>query len=333
MTTLSEASIKFLKGFRRTAVFALTTRCNCKCIMCDMHRREPAQISLQDAKKVLDFLAENKFLIVYLTGGEPTLHPNVVDIVNYADKLGLVTTMTTNGTANKRLLMDLKKAGLYLLSVSLDHWDPLVCERIRGHKGIMSKQVETIKYLEEIGLRTYALAFLNPFLVEDGVEKLIDYANEVLGVSFGFCYPTKSDVNTYALGSYLSEERSYSKLKKCVNAIFKLKKKGREIANLFTYIEDIENFHNKKTPNFYCKGGEDVIYADWLGDVYPCFLKGERLFNILHGGDFSFLKNVKCNDCLINCFREPSFLTQMFSPPSLFAKEVYYSYPDRRIYK
>jgi hypothetical protein len=42
---------------------------------------------------------------------------------------------------------------------------------------------------------------------------------------------------------------------------------------------------------------------------------------------------VKCNDCFINCFREPSFLTQMFSPLHLFAKEIYRSFPTRNIYK
>jgi MoaA/NifB/PqqE/SkfB family radical SAM enzyme len=300
--------------------------------MCDMHRREPESISFSDAKKILDFLASNKFLVVYLTGGEPTLHPDVVEIVRYAVNLGLITTMTTNGTVNKRTLMALKDAGLYLLSVSLDHWDPLVCEKLRRHKDIMAKQIETLQYVKEIGLRTYALAFLNPILIEDGVEKLIDYVNEVLNVPFGFCYPTKSDVNTYNLGSTLSQEASSINLRKCIETIYTLKKKGRDIANLFTYIEDVKNFLEKKNPNFYCKGGEDVVYIDWLGDVYPCFQKGQ-LFNIFNVEDVSFLKNVKCNDCFINCFREPSFLTQMFSPLHLFAKEIYRSFPTRNIYK
>ncbi len=333
MTTLKNASIRFLKGYKKTAIFALTSRCNCKCEMCNMHRREPESISFSDAKKILDFLEKNHFLVVYMTGGEPTLHPDVVKIVKYADDLGLLTTMTTNGTVNKHTLMDLKDAGLYLISVSLDHWDPIVCEKIRRHKDIMAKQIGTLKYGKEIGLRTYALAFLNSILIEDGVEKLIDYVNDVLGVPFGFCYPTKSDVNTYNLGGTLSQGSSSRNLMKCIETIYTLKKNGRDIANLFTYIEDIKNFLEKKTPNFYCKGGEDVIYIDWLGDVYPCFLKGQSLFNILNMEDFSFLKNVKCNDCLINCFREPSFLPQIFSPLYLFAKEVYYSFPTRSIYK
>ena len=333
MTKVIGAFKRFLRGYSKTAVFAVTTRCNCKCIMCDMHQKKPEQISLADAKKVLDFLAENKFLIAYLTGGEPTLHPDIVEIVDYSNRLGLVTTMTTNGTADKKLLRELKDAGLYLLSVSLDHWDPATCEKIRRHQNIMNKQVETIRYLKEIGLRTYALAFLNPFLIEEGVEKLVDYVNENLGVPFGFCYPTKTNVNTYGLGGVLSDDELHRKTEETVKTILSLKKSRREIANLYTYVEDLTNIKGNEVPNFYCRGGEDVVYVDWLGDVYPCFLKG-KLFNILNGEKSHFLKNVKCNDCFINCFREPSFLPNVpSSPPSLVAKEVYYSYSTRMLYK
>ena len=331
MVTFGKVVSRFLRGCRRTAVFALTTNCNCKCIMCDMHRKTPEAIRLEDAEKVLEFLAENKFLVAYFTGGEPTLHPDVVEIVNHANRLGLVTAMTTNGTVDKTLLKDLRNAGLYNLSVSIDHWDADVCEKIRGHRGIMAKQVETIRYAREIGIRTYALAFLNPFLVEDGVDKLIDYVNS-LGVPFGFCHPTKTGVNSYGLGGVLSEEEMYHKMKDCVETILSSKKNGRNMANLYTYIEDILSFYEKKSPNFYCKGGEDVFYIDWLGDVYPCFLK-PKLFNILNGEAPKFLKRVKCNDCLINCFREPSFIPNASRSPILAAKEIVHSYNTRQLYK
>lgn len=331
MTTLVNAVTRFLLGYKKTAVFALTTRCNCKCIMCDMHRKTPESISLKDAKTILEFLAKNKFLIAYFTGGEPTLHPNIVEIVKYANQLGLVTSMTTNGTVNKMLLNDLKDAGLYLLSVSIDHWNPNICDKIRGYKDIMAMQVETIKYLKKIGMRTYALAFLNPFLLEDGIDKLVDYVED-LEVPFGFCHPTKTSVNSYGLGGILSEKELYYKREECINTILSFKKNSREIANLYTYIEDIKNFYNKKPPNFYCKGGEDVVYIDWLGDVYPCFLK-DKLFNILNGDKPRFLKNVRCNECLINCFREPSFLPYAYFSPKLVAKEFLHSYSTKQIYK
>ena len=331
MVSFKNVVTRFLKGYRRTAVFAITSRCNCRCYMCDMHKREPQQISLENAKKVIDFLSKNKFLIVYFTGGEPTLHPDVVEIVKYANTLGLVATMTTNGTASKELLMELKKAGLYLLSVSLDHWNASLCEKIRNHNNIFVKQTETLKYLNKIGLRCYALAFLNSFLVEDGVERLIHYANNVIGVPFGFCYPTRSSINTYHLGSSLSRDGSDEKLRKSVETILRFKKSGYEIANLATYLEDAVNMSKGTAPNFYCRGGEDVVYIDWLGDVYPCFLKS-KMFNILKDFHLNFKENVKCNDCFINCFREPSLLPQIWSP-SLLIKEVYYSYSTNKIFK
>jgi MoaA/NifB/PqqE/SkfB family radical SAM enzyme len=332
LPNLKDICAAYLHGRRKTAVFALTSRCNCKCVMCDMHRQAPEEISLTDAKRVLDTLARNGFLIAYFTGGEPTLHPDIVDIVSYAGELGLVTTMTTNGTPSKALLSQLKDAGLYLLSVSLDHWDPDICENIRKYRKIFERQTDTLKYLKEIGLRTYALAYLNPILLRDGVDKLVSFANDELGVPLGFCYPTNCDANSYSLGGELAKEEPSNRLGDEVKRLLDLKRSGRQIANLYCYMKDAANFPNKH-PSFHCRGGEDVVYVDWLGDVYPCFLKREKLFNAIRDREPRFLMGVQCDDCLINCFREPSFLTEMFHPPTLFFREAYRSYSSRQLFK
>ena len=331
MATLKDAFKKYFRGYKKTAVFAITTACNCKCVMCDMHRKKPEHIGLSDAKKALKTLEDQKFLIVYLTGGEPTLHPHVVEIVEYADELGLIPTMTSNGSVSKPLLTRLKQAGLYLLSVSLDHWDPAICETLRNHRNIMAKQLETLQTAKSLGLKTYALAFLNPILVKDGVEKLVDYANNVLEVPFGFCYPTKSDINSYGLGGRLSAADLSRGIQLSVKKILTSKMNGSNIANLWVYLEDLLHFENGKKPNFYCKGGEDVVYVDWRGDVYPCFLR-KKMFNILRDKPWLF-KDVHCNDCMINCFREPSVLPHFLSSPHLLALEIRYSSPGKWVYR
>jgi len=99
-----------------------------------------------------------------------------------------------------------------------------------------------------------------------------------------------------------------------------LKKKGYQIANDGIYLEDILRNFEEKPPNFYCRGGQDVLYLDWLGDVYPCFFRA-KLFNILENDKARFLKNVRCNDCFTNCFREPSLIPQI-SSPRLLLKEI-----------
>jgi MoaA/NifB/PqqE/SkfB family radical SAM enzyme len=299
--------------------------------MCDIYEKPTESISLRDAKKILDFLAANKFLIVYFTGGEPTLHPDVIEMVRYADSLGLATSMTTNGTASKKMVVKLKEAGLYLLSVSLDHWDADLCEKLRRHKDIKRKQEETIKSCKEVSLKTYALTFLNSYVLEDGIENMIKYVNNQLGVPIGFCYPVKNYADTYPLGGKLSGESIlFQNLEKSIKTILLLKRNGGLIANLDTCIEDILRFHGKVPPYVYCKGGENVFFIDCQGNVYPCFIK-EKLFNVLRDEKPRFLKNVKCNECLTTCFREPSILAQSVFSPALL-REIFRSLSTRSLF-
>jgi MoaA/NifB/PqqE/SkfB family radical SAM enzyme len=320
---------RFLAGNRRTAIFALLPVCNCRCVMCDMWKQEKVFISLKDARRVIDFLHDNGFFAAYFTGGEPTLHPNLPEIVEYASSLGMFTSITTNGTSSKKLISTLKESGLNLLSVSLDHWDENICEEIRRFKGIKKREEETIRFAKQIGLSVYALSFLNPYLVRDGVEHMVEYVNTKLGVPMGFCYPTDCDMNSYRLGGEISGEvQVRDHLNEALVKMLELKKqKGYSIANPYQYIMDTVHFNKNEQPSRYCKGGEDVFYIDWKTNVYPCFLKS-KLFNIASGEAPHFLENVACNQCAINCFREPSMLPGFFTSPKMAFQEVRYSLND-----
>ncbi|MFQ5761664.1 MAG: radical SAM protein [Candidatus Bathyarchaeia archaeon] len=320
---------RVLRGDRKTAVFALLTTCNCKCAMCDMWKQRRRYIPLEDAKRVLDFLSANRFIAVYLTGGEPTLHPDIVEIVRYANQLGMSTSITTNGTCSKAKVTALKEAGLHFLSVSLDHWDDAVCEAIRGVKGIKQMEENTLRHARRIGLQAYALTFLNPYIVKDGIATLIEYVNHELAVPFGFCYPTKCDVNTFRLGSQMLRDEAEASIRRCVWTIFNMKRRGYNVVNAGLYIEDILNSAWNGKRNFRCRGGEDAVYVDWEANVYPCFLK-PKLFNALHEQP-RFLENQACDDCFISCFREPSFFPQALGSPRLLFKELRYSDSTRRL--
>ncbi len=322
MTARRTVLTRLLRGFKRTGIIAITSRCNCRCQMCNIYENEPVDMRYSDIVKILDFMAVNKFLIVYFTGGEPSLHPNLVEIVKYADRLGLVTSLTTNGTIPCDTLIELKKAGLYTLSVSIDSWDPAIAEGIRRHKGIWQKQRATFETARDLGVKTYGLTYLGAHLAPSDMEKMVAYVNFCLGVPFGFCYPVMTNVNTYRLGQSASVN-SPETTKRIVETLLALKKSGYRIANTAASMQDIIRFHNGQTSVFPCKGGEHVFYIDWFGDVYPCFMKS-RLFNVLKEEKPIFLRNVRCNDCLIDCFREPSLLAYILSP-RLIIKELAHS--------
>ncbi|XP_065536107.1 molybdenum cofactor biosynthesis protein 1 isoform X1 [Lathamus discolor] len=89
---------------------------------------------------------------IRLTGGEPLIRPDVVDIVGQLRKLeGLKTiAVTTNGMNLTRLLPRLKEAGLNAINISLDTLVPAKFEFIVRRKGF-HKVMEGIHKATELG--------------------------------------------------------------------------------------------------------------------------------------------------------------------------------------
>lgn len=109
---------------------SLTDKCNLRCVYCmpeDMTFR-PREELLQDDEifRLVDIFAGLGFHKFRLTGGEPTVRANVVDIVQrIADTPGVRTVaMTTNGLLLDRLAEPMAQAGLQRVNISIDTLDP-----------------------------------------------------------------------------------------------------------------------------------------------------------------------------------------------------------------
>ncbi len=109
---------------------SLTDQCNLRCVYCmpeDMTFRPGADL-LQDDEllRLARLFAELGFAKFRLTGGEPTIRQNVVDLVQQLATLPGVreVAMTTNGVLLKHLARPLAQAGLHRLNISIDSLDP-----------------------------------------------------------------------------------------------------------------------------------------------------------------------------------------------------------------
>jgi cyclic pyranopterin phosphate synthase len=68
---------------------------------------------------------------VRLTGGEPLLHPRVVEVIGFVSRLGVEDlALTTNATRLESLAPSLRAAGLHRITISLDSLDPARFARI-----------------------------------------------------------------------------------------------------------------------------------------------------------------------------------------------------------
>ncbi|HEY3340469.1 MAG TPA: GTP 3',8-cyclase MoaA [Anaerolineae bacterium] len=120
---------------------SLTDKCNLRCVYCMpeqmVFRPNDELLNDEELYAVLRAASMLGFDKYRLTGGEPTVRPNVVGIVHEIARLPGVreVVMTTNGLRLAALAEPLKQAGLQRVNVSLDSLDEAKFHRLTrwGH--------------------------------------------------------------------------------------------------------------------------------------------------------------------------------------------------------
>ncbi len=141
---------------------SLTDHCNLRCVYCmpeDMVFRPSAQLMQDDeVLRLARLFASLGFDKFRLTGGEPTVRANVVELVRGIAAIPGVRSlsMTTNGVLLEKLAQPLKQAGLQRVNVSLDTLNPLRFKAITRW-GSFDKVWAGIIAAEQAGLKPVKL--------------------------------------------------------------------------------------------------------------------------------------------------------------------------------
>jgi len=115
--------------------FHLYKPCNYRCRFCFATYRDiQGQLSVEDAKRLLQLIREAGVEKLNFAGGEPTLHPQIGELVAEAHRLGFVTTLITNGACLDRLLDD-HAAEIDWIGLSVDSGDEQVQAELGRGKG------------------------------------------------------------------------------------------------------------------------------------------------------------------------------------------------------
>ncbi|NWH56020.1 MOCS1 protein, partial [Geococcyx californianus] len=136
---------------------SLTEKCNLRCQYCMPEEGvqltpKSELLTTQEIISLARLFVKEGVEKIRLTGGEPLIRPDVIDIVGQLYKLeGLKTiAITTNGINLTRLLPRLKEAGLNAINISLDTLVPAKFEFIVRRKGF-HKVMEGIHKATELG--------------------------------------------------------------------------------------------------------------------------------------------------------------------------------------
>lgn len=137
----------------------LTKRCNLACEHCylDAGMREggdASELDTMSVKRILGEIAEvNPATMVVLTGGEPLLRPDFIDLCKHAAGLGLMVVVGTNGALlTERNVQRLLDAGVSGAGISVDSLSPALHDSFRGLTGAWKHTMQGIDQCRKLGL-------------------------------------------------------------------------------------------------------------------------------------------------------------------------------------
>ena len=100
-------------------------RCNLDCAYCNEYDKVSNPVPLDAMLRRIDKLAELGCSIITLSGGEPTLHPDLDAIIARIRERGAIATLITNGLLlTPERIRKLNAAGLDYLQISIDNVQP-----------------------------------------------------------------------------------------------------------------------------------------------------------------------------------------------------------------
>lgn len=157
--------------------------CNHFCGFCS-NPATPYAHTFETMQVLVDDLVARGYFGVILTGGEPSLHPELPRIARYAKDQGLHVRMITNGwrLAEPGFAEEMAAAGLELVHVSIYSVRAPVEERLRGLPGTLEKAFAAIANAHAAGIEVNVncvINRLNADHLDENVRYLLEHHPEV----------------------------------------------------------------------------------------------------------------------------------------------------------
>jgi len=290
--------------------FAINNACNANCGFCgfarDVFPRDNwTYVEREPALDSLDILYRQGVRYLVISGGEPMLHPNLVEIVKHGVDLGMKVMLVTNASLLKeKRIRELAATGLSSFIISVDAASVEAHERNRGLPGVCEKIRAANRVLDELGLHATASVTMSRLVDYDALPGFL----EELGFSsVTFSYPL-DHLHSNFLGFSESEIVKYSgdELLEAFEEVKRMKKRFR-VVNPTPSLEEMQRFVKGEEQRFPCLGGFQYFYLDWNLDLWRCHYWEKPMCSIF---EFDGSQRVRdgCTRCMIDCYRDSSVM-------------------------
>jgi radical SAM protein with 4Fe4S-binding SPASM domain len=252
----------------------LTERCNLKCAHCYIaHDPKKKEMSSEQIFRVLDEITDAGCLWFLITGGEPLMRDDFLDIYTYTKKKGLIVTLFTNGTLITPEIADcLKEYTPLMIEITIYGNTKETHEKVTGVPGSFKRCQEGIDLLleREIPLKLKTMVMT---LNKDELCDMKEYAEE-LGVEFRF---------DPVLNPRLDGSKDPCSLRISPEEVIELDiadekriKEWREFCKKFLGPSESRNL-------YICGAGVSSFHVDAYGKLSICIMSRYKSYDLLQG--------------------------------------------------
>lgn len=162
-------------------ILEITGRCDMDCPVCLVggQRNPTPELSPEQVSGVLEALerAEGRLNMLTLSGGEPTLHPQLLEIVDRLRQPSVgILSISTNGlrlASDDALLRALIERDV-VIALQMDGFSPATWERLRGQPELAELKPRLIERILELGGRVSLTVTLAPGINEHELPGILD---------------------------------------------------------------------------------------------------------------------------------------------------------------
>ena len=170
----------------------ITRLCNLKCTHCYLpagfvdtnefpigYYRD-AELNQDQCFRVIDEIAEiNPNILLILTGGEPLLRPDILEISDYAARTGFLVVMGTNGVLlNDETVQRMSDHGVAGAGISLDAVDPVNHDKFRGMEGAWEGTMNGVEALKQANLDFLVQTSVTQWNYDE-IPQIVDFAYQL----------------------------------------------------------------------------------------------------------------------------------------------------------
>ncbi len=171
--------LQFSEDKKPVVVWNMTQRCNLKCVHCYAHAKDrtfEGELTTAQGKALIDDLSAFGSPVILFSGGEPTMHPDLPELAQYAVGKGMRAVISTNGTLiTEEMARTLKEIGLSYVGISLDGLEA-IHDKFRAVKGAFQAALQGIRNTQKAGIKVGLRFTINRFNYQDipGIFDLLE---------------------------------------------------------------------------------------------------------------------------------------------------------------